>query len=69
MGRRDKINFWLSVAGFVQLCVLGVSGALYTEYNESGLITARFTALGLLDIAFIVVLGIIWFNTNKNSKK
>lgn len=69
MGRKRKIDVWLSVAGFMQLCVLGVSGSIYTAYSESGQFTITVIKLGLVDVALVAVLGMIWYNTYKKSKK
>jgi hypothetical protein len=70
MGRKEKkIDWLLSIVGFGQLCVLGVTGALYTEFTEADRITDRFINLAAADVGFSIFLIFVWFKTYKKTEK
>lgn len=67
--KRKKIDFWLSIAGFCQLCVLGVSGSLYAEITSEGLRWELVKFLAAADAVFMLGVVLLWLLINKRIKK
>ncbi len=67
MGKKEKkIDWYLSIAGFMQLCVFGLSGSLYTEIKEHGAWSLTAIGLALLSAISLSGLALTWLYINKN---
>jgi hypothetical protein len=64
-----KVDWYLSIAGFWQLCVIGSSGSLYTASFQPEVEMPRIIGLGVFDGISIVLLIIFWVKARKRLKR
>jgi hypothetical protein len=64
-----KVDWYLSIAGFWQLCVIGISGSLYTEATSTNPVMWKIAVLVPFDCAFTIALALTWYLIRKKIKK
>jgi hypothetical protein len=61
--KRRKFDWFLSIIGFFQLCVIGVAGALYTELVDSQADSIKVLLLFGTETVFVIVMVWLWLKT------
>lgn len=70
MGMKEKkVDFLLAIASFCQLCVIGISSSVYTEFVKPEGDERLLLILGAGDMAAILMLVVFWIRARKRIKK